>query len=187
MGFRQAVVLASVCFSFGVLFVCFTIDHKLLFGQLNEQSVEDGFFFYTTFYNAPPVIRALLHSIIGCGVLGLVAKLHRWDDTAMFFEGSSLVAYVFAIGVYLSVSIPSLRTIVDPVVDVDTRGDRIEAMRILAAGNTIIMVLLGAVLFFQGGEQYARRYEARELAKFAEQENQTTAETTNVTEEKKEQ
>lgn len=37
----------------------------------------------------------------------------------------------------------------DPVVDVDTREDRIEAMRILAAGNTIIMVLLGAVLCLQ--------------------------------------
>ena len=50
---------------------------------------------------------------------------------------------------YLSVSIPSLRTIVDPVADVDTREDRIEAMRVLAAGNTIIMVLLGAVLCLQ--------------------------------------
>lgn len=41
----------------GVLFVCFTVDYKLLFADLSEQSVEDGFFFYTTFYNAPPVIR----------------------------------------------------------------------------------------------------------------------------------
>ena len=56
---------------------------------------------------------------------------------------------MFAIGVYLSVSIPSLRTIVDPIVDVDTREDRIEAMRVLAAGNTIIMFLLGAVLCLQ--------------------------------------
>lgn len=40
---------------------------------------------------------------------------------------------------------------------------------------------------FQGGEEYARRFEARELSKLAEAEKQTTAETTNVTEEKKDQ
>lgn len=57
--------------------------------------------------------------------------------------------YIFALGVYLTVSIPSLRTIVDPIVGVDTRSDRIEAMRVLGAGNTIIMVLLGAVLCLQ--------------------------------------
>lgn len=106
--------------------------------------------------------------------MGLIAKLHKWDDTAIFFEGTSLgtslpflrgvrissriflslAAYVFAVGVYLTVSIPSLRTIVDPVAGVDTREDRIEAMRILAAGNTIIMVLLGAVLFLQVSTEY---------------------------------
>lgn len=37
--------------------MCFTVDHKVLFGELTDQTVEDGFFFYTTFYNAPPVIR----------------------------------------------------------------------------------------------------------------------------------
>lgn len=45
-------------------------------------------------------------------------------------------------------TIPSLRTVVTPA-DVDTREDRIEAMRILAAGNTIMMVVLGSVLVLQ--------------------------------------
>lgn len=58
------------------------------------------------------------------------------------------MAYIFAVAVYLAVSVPSLRTIVTPV-DVDTRADRIEALRILSAGNTIIMVVLGAVLVLQ--------------------------------------
>lgn len=62
---------------------------------------------------------------------------------------SSLVAYIFGIAVYAGVTIPSLRTIVIPVPDVDTREDRIEAMRILSAGNTIIMILLGAILALQ--------------------------------------
>lgn len=37
----------------------------------------------------------------------------------------------------------------DPIENVDTREDRIEAMRILAAGNMIMMALLGAVLALQ--------------------------------------
>jgi hypothetical protein len=59
------------------------------------------------------------------------------------------VAYVFAISVYITVTIPALRTIVNPVVGVDTRDDQIEAMRVLSAGNTIMVVLLGAVLILQ--------------------------------------
>jgi hypothetical protein len=108
-----------------------------------------------------------LHGLIGVGLIGLISKLHKWDESAMFFDGSSLgeyhpslvnsrhfnvrasAAYVFAIAIYLTVIVPSLRTIVMPVENVDTRDDQVEAMRILAAGNTIIMVLLGAILTLQ--------------------------------------
>ena len=58
-------------------------------------------------------------------------------------------AYIFAVAVYITVGIPSCRTVVDPVPDVDTRNDQIEALRILSAGNTIIVVLMGAVLVLQ--------------------------------------
>ena len=37
----------------------------------------------------------------------------------------------------------------DPIKDVDTYSDRVEAMRVLAAGNTIMMLLLGFVLALQ--------------------------------------
>jgi hypothetical protein len=50
--------------------------------------------------------------------------------------------------VYVTVTIPALRTIVDPLAE-DSRNDRVEAMRILAAGNTIIMFVLGAILALQ--------------------------------------
>lgn len=111
-----------------------------------------------------------MHGFIGIGVLGLIAKLHAWTDSAVWFDGSSLgkpsssavsytstflctiflAAYIFAIAVYLSVTIPALRTIVTPA-EVDTREDRVEAMRVLAAGNSIMMVVLGAILVLQVG------------------------------------
>lgn len=168
MGFRQGAILASCSFFLGVLFICFFVDYRILHQELTEQIIEDGFQFYATFFNAPPAIKALLHGFMGVGIFGLVAKLQKWDESAIFFDGSSLAAYVFAISVYLAVTIPSLRTIVTPV-DVDTRADRIEAMRILAAGNTIMMVVLGAILVLQGGQEYARRAEVRELAKIEEE------------------
>lgn len=110
-----------------------------------------------------------MHALAGIGLIGLIAKLHKWDESAMFFDGSSLgefvyicsftlalfmlfdwiAVYVFSIAVYITVIIPTLRTIVTPLVDVDTRGDMVDAMRVLSAANVIIMVCLGAILVLQ--------------------------------------
>ncbi|THG97366.1 hypothetical protein EW026_g4619 [Hermanssonia centrifuga] len=168
MGFRQAAVLSSVCFFLGVLFICLNVDYRILFKPLTEEAVRDGMEFYKTFFHSPPAIKALMHAIMGVGIIGLAGKLHKWDDSAMFFDGSSLAAYIFAIAVYLSVGVPASRTVATPVEGVDTREDQVEALQILSAGNTIIIVLLGAVLALQAGEEYARRAEAKELVRFAE-------------------
>jgi hypothetical protein len=76
--------------------------------------VEDAFHYYRTFYNAPPGIKvrnvaprgilvllcrirdahvhgqALLHGLMGIGVVAIIAKLHRWNESAVFFDGGSL-------------------------------------------------------------------------------------------------
>jgi hypothetical protein len=92
------------------LFICFTVDHRILWGQITEKDIEDGFHFYRAFYNAPPAIRVrlrwssfasytrsltrgyqtLLHSMFLVTLAGFFAKLHKWDDSAMFFDGSSI-------------------------------------------------------------------------------------------------
>lgn len=125
--------------------------------------------------------QALLHGLMGIGVVAIIAKIHRWDESAMFFDGGSLgecilhailpqlslffwgayfcrtkwnigdktAAFVFAIAMYITVTVPSIQTVVTPVEGVDTRDDQIEAMQILSAGNTLIMVLLGGILVLQ--------------------------------------
>ncbi len=143
--------------------------------------------------------QGLLHSIVGVGLLGLLGKLHKWDDSAMFFDGSSLgayllphtpsrlacprvspslestrtafnrvcmgvltraarssppAAYIFSLAVYMTVGIPACRTVADPLPDVDSQEDRVEALRILSAGNTIIIVLLGAILALQASRVF---------------------------------
>ena len=50
---------------------------------------------------------------------------------------------------YISVTVPSIRTVVTPIEGVDTHHDQIDALRVLSAGNTLIMVLLGGVLALQ--------------------------------------
>jgi hypothetical protein len=60
-----------------------------------------------------------------------------------------IAAFVSATAMYITVTIPSIRTVVTPVEGVDTREDQIEALRVLSAGNTLIIVLLGGVLALQ--------------------------------------
>jgi len=106
--------------------------------------------------------------MVGVGLIGFLSKLHKWNESAMFFDGSSLgaffqfkflrthfqyplapAAYVFGIVVYLTVTINALRTIVNPIQDVDTREDQVMAMRVLSAGNVIIIGALVLILALQ--------------------------------------
>lgn len=41
----------------GILFICSTIDYRLLWGKVTNDVINDGFQFYTTFFNAPPAIK----------------------------------------------------------------------------------------------------------------------------------
>ncbi|TFL01887.1 Shr3 amino acid permease chaperone, partial [Pterulicium gracile] len=156
MGFKQAAVLAPISFFLGVLFICFNIDHKLLFTDHTDEAIADGFHFYTTFFNAPPAIKALLHGLVAVGILSLVAKLHTWSESAMLFDGTSLIAYVFGVVMYLSVVIPSLRTIATPLAE-ETAEVRLEAMTVLSAANVLIILCLCAILMLQAGQAYAHR------------------------------
>ncbi|KAF8661277.1 hypothetical protein AX16_001378 [Volvariella volvacea WC 439] len=169
MGFKEAAVLAPVSFFLGILFICFNVDHKLLWGEVTEEKIHDGFQFYTTFFNAPPAIKALLHTMIGVGMAGLVAKLHKWDEYAMFFDGSSLGVYVFNVVIYITVTIPGLQTIVMKPEDDESRALQIDAVRVLAAGNVIMIFGLGGILALQAGQEYARRTDTRASAKFEEE------------------
>jgi hypothetical protein len=47
------------------------------------------------------VDQALLHGLVGVAFISLLAKLHAWDESALFFDGSS-------IGKSLLVSFPSI-------------------------------------------------------------------------------
>jgi len=143
--------------------MCFTIDYRILHVKITHEATQDATHFYTLFYNAPPAIKAFLHSMMGIGILCLLGKLHKWDESAVWFDGSSLAAFVFAIAVYLTVTIPALQAVVNPA-EADPEFTFDQNLGLLGAGNTIIAGLLVLILVMQGGQEYAKRAEAKQLA-----------------------
>ena len=59
------------------------------------------------------------------------------------------VAYVFGIIVYLSVTVPGLRAIAQPSTTEEMYDDRVMALRVLSAGNMIIIGCLLLILSLQ--------------------------------------
>lgn len=170
MGFLQAAVLTSTSFFLGVLVICSNIDYRILRLTNTTESLASAYTFYATFYNAPPAVKTMLHSVMGLGVIGLCGKLSKWDESAMFFDGSSLAAFVFGITIYITVTLPGLeRVVVNPISEQEVT-EKAEALRVMCAGNVLIAICLVGVLALQAGQEYARRLEAKELKKFLEQE-----------------
>jgi len=169
MGFRQAAVLSSSSFFLGVILICANIDYRIL--RPNEETnYEAAYAFYSAFHNAPPAVKTMLHTMMGLGVVGLCGKVSKWDESAMFFDGSSLAAFVFGITVYITVTLPGLERVGLPVQSEDEAAEKVEALRVMCAGNVLIAICLFGVLSLQAGQEYARRLEAKELKKFQEQE-----------------
>ena len=88
--------------------------------------------------------QTLLHSLVGFDLIALVLKLNKWDESALFFDGSSLGAYLrptaftytslnprmaglfmAAVVLYLSAILPGIKTIVNPL-PTETEAERIE-------------------------------------------------------------
>jgi ER membrane protein SH3 len=90
MGFRTGFVLVSVSFLSGVLFIASLYDFPLLYSQHDKHDLDVALKFYLSLFQAPTAVSALLHGMIGLGLIGLLAKLHRWTETAKWFDGVSL-------------------------------------------------------------------------------------------------
>lgn len=111
-------------------------------------------------------------------------KLYRPTDSNLLFDGASLVLYMCGVTVYIANIVRGLRTAaagayngptssgeVDVVGGAESgegAGDYIgreDSLRVLAASNTILALVLVGVLVLQAGQWYAQRKEAEEIAK----------------------
>lgn len=129
---------------------------------------------------SPNLIPRILHTVIGIGLLGFFMKLYRPSESNVLFDGASLALYMVGVVVYMANIIKGLRVVTVGRYDVelvegetvigvqgaelgkDTVG-RIDSLRVLAASNTILALVLMGVLVLQAGQWYAERKQRQEM------------------------
>jgi hypothetical protein len=113
--------------------------------------------------------------VIGTGILGFLIKLFKANESNMLFDGASLVLYMAGITVYLTNIVKGFRVVTagiygnvspEQALEDDGEGDYIsreDTLRVFAASNTILALVLVGVLVLQAGQWYAKRAEEIEI------------------------
>jgi hypothetical protein len=163
-----------VCFFLGVLFSSFPYDYDVLWSVPEDPTrsfeiLEEHVRFL---HASPAIISRILHIVIGTGLLGFLTKLYKASESNMLFDGASLVLYMAGITVYITNIVKGMRVVtagvygnVDIEVDKDA-GDYInreDTLRVYAASNTILALILIGVLVLQAGQWYALNKEEAEI------------------------
>lgn len=130
---------------------------------------------------SPPLISRILHIVIGTGLIGLVSKLYKPSEANMLFDGASLVLYMCGVTVYIANIVKGLRVVTagtygaegeagvpagGEVLQVDANSEvigREDSLKVLAASNTILALVLVGVLILQAGQWYAQKKEIAEM------------------------
>ena len=138
-------------------------------------------------HNSPLIITRLLHTVIGTGLLGFFIKLYRPSESNKLFDGASLMLYVVGIIIYVANIVKGMRVVSSGKYDVDlvegesTLGTtsvvpgeevplgRDDSLRVMAATNTILALVMVGVLVLQAGQWYAERKEGQEVEKYMEE------------------
>jgi hypothetical protein len=165
-----------------MLFSSFPYDYPLLWTSAETPSAYfDQLEFHLRFIHAsPPIIPRILHIAISVGFLGFFIKLFKPSEANLLFDGASLVLYLVGVVVYISNIVKGLRIVTAGTYGM-TEGNtelaigREDSLKVLAASNTILALVLVGVLVLQAGQWYAERKEQDEVAKFEEQDEKNAA------------
>jgi hypothetical protein len=176
----------ATCFFLGILFIMLPYDYHVLWTTPPDRTP-----YFTAqetnlriLHTSPPLIARILNLVVGTGLLGFVIKL-GWKPTEanMLFDGASLVLYMCGVTVYLANIVKGLRAAsagsyappadpnLPPVVRVREDGttqveellSREDSLRVMAASNTILALVLVGVLVLQAGQWYAQNKEREEI------------------------
>ncbi|PYH59184.1 putative secretory component protein shr3, partial [Aspergillus niger CBS 101883] len=164
-------------FFLGLIFSLFPYDYPILWSTTPTPATHfDYFESHLRFLHAsPPLIPRILHIVIFLGLLGLIMKLYKPSESNMLFDGASLVLYMCGITVYIANIVKGLRLVSGGVYgDELVKGGeeeveqgqilgREDSLKVLAASNTILALVLVGVLVLQAGQWYAERKEAQEV------------------------
>lgn len=189
--FATFMIIGPVCFFLGILFAQFPYDFPLLWttdevapAYLDQLETHLKFI-----HAAPPLIARILHIMVGTGFLGFFVKLFRPSEANMLFDGAGLILYVIGVGIYITNIVKGLRTVSADIWDAATglpveqpgapelqQGEvvlgREDSLKVLAASNTILALVLVGVLVLQAGQWYAERKDKEEAEKFEKEERE---------------
>jgi hypothetical protein len=119
---------------------------------------------------SPPLIARILNIAIGTGLTGFVTKLYKPSEANLLFDGASLILYMVGVVVYLTNIVKGLRTVTAGVFGPSPVDDELmtreDSLRVMAASNTILALVLVGVLVLQAGQWYALRKDESEVAEF---------------------
>ncbi|KAF2242797.1 secretory component protein-like protein shr3 [Trematosphaeria pertusa] len=172
--FAAFLIIGPTCFFLGILFSSFPYDYNVLWKTPEDREfyfkiLEDHIKFL---HASPPIISRILHIAIGTGLLGFLMKLYKASEANMLFDGASLVLYMAGITVYVTNIVKGFRVVtagiygnVTPEQDKNAEDyiTREDTLRVFAASNTILALVLVGVLVLQAGQWYALRKEEAEL------------------------
>jgi len=179
--FATFMIIGPVFFFLGILFAMFPYDYPLLW---TTDPVDPAYFdqleLHLKFmHQSPPLISRMLSIMIGIGFIGFFIKLFRASEANMLFDGASLLMYVIGVGVYVANIVKGLRMVSadwwnsehflnekvkDPGSGQVALGKE-DSLRVLAASNTILALVLVGVLVLQAGQWYAERKDSQDYEK----------------------
>ncbi|KAK7941077.1 Shr3 amino acid permease chaperone [Apiospora aurea] len=175
--FATFLIIGPTCFFLGIIFSQFPYDFPLLWTSepvpaafLDQLEVHLKFV-----HQSPPLIARILHIAIGTGFLGFFVKLFKPSESNMLFDGASLVLYLIGVGIYIANIVKGLRTVSAGIwneegfaqtVDGPLTGEvilgREDSLKVMAASNTILALVLVGILVLQAGQWYAERKDREE-------------------------
>lgn len=179
-------------FFLGILFAMFPYDFPLLWSKdPTTAAYLDQYETHLKFmHEAPPLISRILHIMLLTVFVGIFIKMWRPSESNFLFDGASLILYLVAFAVYTANTLRGLRTIADGVWQQEEwahsregrfQGEivlgREDSLKVLAASNTILALVLVGVLVLQAGQWYAERTETKEVEKAEEKAEAEKAET----------
>lgn len=180
--FATFLIIGPTCFFLGILFSSFPYDYHVLWSTPPDrepyfQILENHLKFI---HASPPIIPRILHIAIGTGLLGFITKLYKPSEANMLFDGASLVLYMAGITVYITNIVKGLKVVAAGLygqaelvegesiasggLDSEDYVSREDTLRVFAASNTILALVLVGVLVLQAGQWYAQRKEEAEIA-----------------------
>lgn len=66
------------------------VDIPLLYQPVTPEAIDNAYKFYEMWWEAPGAVKALFHVALGLPLVALLIKLHKWNESAVFFDGSCI-------------------------------------------------------------------------------------------------